>query len=157
MHKNERSLLEIIDHSFSKANGKLLPVAPNTQDRYLWLHTEAPYSILAHSSGINPHFIYVNDYALTCFKYTREEMLSLLSSHSTVEEGRNERQCLLEIVKREGIAYGYEGERVDKFGNSFTIYDGILWSLTNDMEEPCGQAALFWSKEGAYTQWYNKL
>ncbi len=155
MEEDYRSLLKRIDKSFQELNGNPLPSPPDIPDRYTWLHENAPYSILAHNADTDPHFVYANVYALSCFKYTSEEMLSLLSRLSAAEQDRAERQRLLEIVKRNGIAYAYEGPRVDKYGNSFMIYDGVLWQLADADNKIWGQGALFWTQKGNHPAWFS--
>lgn len=136
-------ILEKIDNCFYQLSGKYLPSPPHIDNRYEWLHEEAPYSILAHNADPDPHFIYVNKYALSCFKYTNEEMLSIPSRLSAGERDRAERQRLLEIVTKDEIAYGYEGLRVDKYGSYFPIYNGIVWQLKDVDNQIYGQGALF--------------
>jgi len=155
MRNKYLDLLKKIDNCFLNLNGNYLPCPYGIADRYEWLHEKAPYSILAHNTDADPHFVYANEYALSCFKYSREEMLSLPSRLSAAEQDRAERQRLLQIVTRDGIAYNYEGPRVDKQGNFFTIYDGILWQLTEDNGEVWGQGALFWTEKGNHPDWYN--
>ncbi|MDR2950471.1 MAG: MEKHLA domain-containing protein [Prevotella sp.] len=150
----EKSLLiRQIDDCFYKLSGKRLPTPHDITDRYQWLDEEAPYSILAHNANADPHFIYANKYALSCFKYTLEEMLSLHSRLSAADEDRAERAQLLQIVTCDGIAYNYSGPRIDKYGSSFNIYDGIVWQL-KDEESVWGQGALFWTEEYNRPDWY---
>jgi len=148
------SLLKQIDESFAKLNGSVLPCPDNINDRYKWLDEAAPYSILAHNADKDPHFIYANQYALTCFKYTEEEMLALPSRLSAGEQDREERQKLLDTVTKKGIAYNYEGPRVDKNGNTFNIYDGIVWQLRFDDGTIWGQGAIFWTDKDKRPDWY---
>lgn len=148
------SLITQIDHNFLDKNGKALPAPPDVAARAQWLHEDAPYSILAHGTGADPHFIYANQFALSCFKYSPEELLQLPSRLSAAPQDRSERERLLLDVTLNGIAYNYTGPRVDKHGNTFTIYDGVVWRLTNPDGSPFGQAALFWLKETERPSWY---
>jgi len=154
MTDKERDLLKQIDESFCRANGDALPCPPGVTNLYKWLDEEAPYSILAHNGGDDPHFIYANQYALSCFKYTKEEMLALPSRLSAAEKDRKAREELLETVKKDGIAYDYSGPRVDKDGNTFNIYDGIVWELRHEDGTVWGQGALFWTEKGNQPRWY---
>ncbi|MEQ4512873.1 MEKHLA domain-containing protein [Dickeya zeae] len=149
------ALLRRIDECYRALNGKELYCPEDVEDRYLWLDQAAPYSILAHSSTSDPVFIYANQCALRCFKYSYEEMLQLPSRLSASPADRAERQKLLDIVTRDGIAKNYTGPRVDKQGNTFTIYDGEVWQLGYNSGNVWGQAALFWPvprKNILYTQ-----
>lgn len=141
------ALIKQIDDCFCKLNGTPLPCPADVSDRYKWLDEEAPYSILAHNHSDDPHFIYANRYALSCFKYTEEEMLSLPSRFSAAEQNRAERERLLQAVTHDGIAYNYTGPRIDKYGNTFTIYRGIVWELRDQDGKVWGQGALFYTEE----------
>lgn len=144
----ERDLLKKIDQCFTRLNSSPLPVPDDIDDRYWWLHVSAPYGIVAHNALLEPYFIYANQAALTCFKYSRDEFLQLQSRFSASYKDRAERQRLLDGVQRNGIAYHYSGIRMDKMNMPFTIYDGIVWQLTDKRfgshENTWGQAACFY-------------
>lgn len=152
----KRNLIATINESFHKLNGNPLPHPPEIHDIYEWFDKEAPYSILAHNTDTDPHFIYANQFALYCFKYTETEMLALPSRLSAGEQSRTERQRLLDEVSKNGIAYNYSGPRVDKYGKTFNIYDGIVWQL-NTGDHIMGQGALFWDHEGQKPEWYKGI
>lgn len=154
--KEYTKLIKRIDESFAKLNGKPLPSPPDTKDRYKWLTEEAPYSILTHNTDKDPSFIYVNEYALKCFKYSLNEMIGLPSRLSAAEKDREERQRLLNKIEEDGIAYNYNGPRVDKNGKFFQIYDGILWQVTDEDGKRLGTGALFWTNKDSKPDWYTK-
>ena len=106
--------------------GYHLPVPANVQDRYQWLHTQAPYSLLAHDNSDDPKFIYANQKALHCFKFLEEEFIGMPSRLSAAEGDRSVRQELLLTVREKGIAGNYTGPRVNKFNQTFTILDGTV-------------------------------
>lgn len=141
---DDLAILKRIDECYTALSGEGLFCPEDVEDRYLWLHQEAPYSILAHGRGPDPIFMYANHCALNCFKYSREEMLQLPSRLSAGPSDRAELQVLLDAVTREGIAKNYTGPRVDQQGNSFIIYDGEVWQLGRGTNDTWGQAALFW-------------
>lgn len=149
------TLLETIDNCFRSLHGSPLPCPENTVNRLQWLDEEAPFSILAHKNGAPPRFIYANDYALTCFKYSLEEMLGLPSNQSAAKQDRAEREKFLQEVAQNGIVYDYSGPRIDKYGTMFFIYAGIVWQLFNQDGTPWGQAALFWTDQKKRPKWYN--
>jgi hypothetical protein len=76
-------------------NGNHLPCPKDVLDRYKWLDEEANYSILAHDSSADPIFIYANRFALSCFKYTLDEILFLPSRLSASAPNRSEREQLV--------------------------------------------------------------
>jgi hypothetical protein len=55
------------------------------------------------------------------------------------------RQELLSIVSETGMVSHYSTIRVDKFNQTFAIYDATAWQIYNDKKEAIGQAALLWS------------
>lgn len=148
------ALIRQINDCFYKLSGKPLYAPPGIVGIHRWLDEEAPYAILAHNTEADPRFIYANSCALASFKYTADEILAVPSRLSASEQDRPERQRMLEIVLRDGIVYNYSGPRVDKFGNSFMIYDGVVWQLRNTDDEICGQAALFWTDENKRSEWF---
>lgn len=142
--ETQLALLKHIDERYRSLTGRRLYCPEDVDDRYLWLHEHAPYSILAHSNAADPVFVYANRCALSCFKYSLEEILQLPSRLSAGPSDREARQRLLDIVRRDGIATGYSGPRVDKQGKSFIIYEGEVWQSEEGDEAGWGQAALFW-------------
>ena len=81
-------LIQQINDCFNKLSGKNLYAPPEILNLYQWLHEEAPYSILAHNTEADPRFIYANKYALSCFKYSPDELLSLPSRLSATQQNR---------------------------------------------------------------------
>lgn len=156
MIKSPLHLLHLIDRSFMLHVGYLLLTPPYLENRYHWLHTQAPYSLLAHDNSDDPKFIYANQCALHCFRYTEEEMIGLPSRFSAAEADRSARQELLLTVREKGIAGNYTGPRIDKFHQTFTIHDGIVWQFYNEKEELTGQAALFWPDDLIRPDWFNR-
>ncbi|EHO9417868.1 MEKHLA domain-containing protein [Salmonella enterica] len=148
-------LLNLIDSSLLVHSGALLPVPPYVDNRYQWLHTQAPYGLLAHDNSGDPKFMYANQQALHCFKYTEEEITGLPSRFSAAEADRDARQELLLAVREKGITGNYTGPRVNKFGQSFTIHGGIVWHIYNDKKGIVGQAALFWPNDFNRPDWFN--
>lgn len=154
-HSHFLSIVGKLDDNFRALSGRPLPSPLGVPDRQVWLDRDAPYSLLAHNTKEeDPHFIYANQRALDCFKYTMEEILTLPSRLSAAEGDRAERQRLLNDVKRDGIAYDYSGPRIDRNGKSFMIYDGVVWQLKHDDGTIWGQAALFWPNEHDRPIWY---
>jgi hypothetical protein len=156
MSESPISLLPFIDRSFMFHIGYQLPVPANVHDRYQWLHTQAPYSLLAHDNSDDPKFIYANQQALHCFQYTEKEIIGLPSRFSAAETDRSARQELLLTVREKGIAANYTGPQVNKLSQTFTIHDGMVWQIFNEKEELIGQAALFWPNDLERPNWFKK-
>ncbi|OTG91515.1 MEKHLA domain-containing protein [Acinetobacter sp. ANC 3813] len=138
------AIIQHILRSFYQHTGQNLPIAEHLSNPLEWLHEFAPYSLLAHNTDADPHFIYANKQALKSFEYTEDEMLKLLSKYSASEIDRQARAELLNQVKKNGIAFNYTGPRVKKNGQVFTIYNGMVWNIYDECGKELGQAALFW-------------
>ncbi|MGO4745007.1 MEKHLA domain-containing protein [Serratia quinivorans] len=143
-------LIQRIDAAYRHWTGDGLP-GPQTapDERLAWLHQQAPYSLLAHASGEDPLFIYANHCAQQCFGYSFDEFVALPSRLSASPADRAERRQLLDKVTRQGIAQGYRGLRVDKYGDTFTLYDCAVWQIPGG-----GQGALFWPQPKRRPGWF---
>ncbi|SOQ03323.1 MEKHLA domain protein [Pseudomonas syringae pv. syringae] len=146
---SQEQFIQMLDESYRHWTGHGLPSPRqlDSQQRLTWLHTQAPYSLLAHDGAADPRFTYVNECALQCFKYPRDSFIGMPSRFSASELDRAQRQVLLEQVTANGIAEGYSGWRVDANDQPFMIYAGVVWTLLNSQGQACGQAALFWPDE----------
>ena len=120
------------------------PHGLNADERLAWLHSHAPYALLAHGREADPCFMYANEQALASFKYPREHFIGMPSRFSASPLDRAVRQTLLEQVTADGIAHGYTGYRVDYHNLPFVIHEGSVWTLLDEQGVACGQAALFW-------------
>jgi hypothetical protein len=108
-----------------------------------WLYRDAPFVVLAHDTRADPHFIYANCAAQTCFGYSWDEFLTLPSRLSAESDEQRERQALLERVHRDGFITGYRGVRIAKSGRRFIMADGVVWELIDASGKRRGQAATF--------------
>lgn len=151
--KND-NLLKCINDSFKELTGQDLPMPTEHTELLGWLDESAPYSLLAHNIDPDPSFIYANSKALNTFGYSQKEMLNLKSKFSASEIDREARSQLLKTVKEKGIATNYNGPRVNKDGSMFTIYNGMVWVVTDEHKNEIGQAALFWL-DSAVPEWFN--
>jgi len=145
----QESFVQTLDEAYRHWTGQGLPAPAHldSQQRLAWLHSHAPYSLLAHDGAADPRFTYVNECALKCFKYPRETFIGMPSRFSASELDRAARQVLLEQVTANGIAEGYSGWRVDAHGQPFMIHAGVVWTLLDEAGRAVGQAALFWPDE----------
>lgn len=149
-------ILLLIDNSFITHTGYKLPAPENISERYNWLHTQAPYGLLVHNNNDDPKFIYANQQALHCFKYSEQEMMGMPSRFSASEKDRRERQDLLSLVMKNGIACNYTAPRINKFRQAIIIHDGVVWQIYNADNQFVGQAALFWPDKSERPLWFNK-
>ncbi len=105
-----------------------------------WLYEEAPFAILAHNTDADPMFVYGNLAAQARFGYSWEEITRLHSRLSAELPDREERQQLLDRVRRDGFARDYRGVRISKSGARFLIEDAVLWQLIDAQGVVQGQA-----------------
>lgn len=140
----DKALIERINFCYKEISGKTLPCPKTITDENWWLHHAAPFSLLAHSWGADPQFIYANECALKCFKYSREEILRLPSRLSAASPEQQERQQVLSKLESKGIVRGYSGMRITSQGELFRIYNGVIWQLKNNDGTFWGQGAIFW-------------
>ena len=135
---------DLLAGSYSRLVGKrLVPFEHDNQNAARWLYEEAPFCVLAHSTDPDPIFIYGNKMAQTCFEYSWDELTSLRSRLSAEEPNREERQRLLDAVKRHGFATGYRGLRIAKSGRRFWIENVTVWQLLDRGGALHGQAAVY--------------
>jgi hypothetical protein len=133
---------------FRLVGERLVPPEYDNLDAVRWLYEEAPFCVLAHSTDTDPIFIYGNKTAQTCFEYSWDELTSLPSRLSAEEHNREERQRLLDAVKRHGFATGYRGLRIARSGRRFWIENVTVWQLVDRGGVLRGQGAVYgqWSE-----------
>ena len=141
-----REMVQQLDAAYRHWTGVRLPAPDSLSEdqRLAWLHSHAPYALLAHGTEADPLFYYANEQALASFKYPRDQFIGMPSRFSASPLDREMRQTLLEQVTAKGIAHGYSGYRVDCAGQAFMIHQGSVWTLLDEAGARCGQAALFW-------------
>lgn len=143
-HPEDPSFFDLLVSSYRRLLGEEPPFletgAPHSAE---WLYRHAPSCVLAHNTGPDPHFIYANKIAQSVFGYSWDEFVALPSRLSAEAPDREERQCLLERVGRDGFATGYSGIRIAKSGRHFRIEDGVLWQLREPDGRLRGVAATF--------------
>jgi PAS domain-containing protein len=137
-------LFDLITGSYRRIVGKSL--ADDNKGPH-WLYHDAPFAVLAHDGGADPHFIYANQAALNRFGYAWNELIGLPSRLSAEAPERAERQRLLDAVSRDGFISDYRGIRIAKSGLRFWIEKAVVWQLIDRDGRLHGQAATFstWS------------
>ncbi len=138
----DRAFFQLLTNSYMRMVGR--PLVDGGQDA-AWLYNDAPFAMLAHSTAADPVFIYANRTAQRCFEYGWDEFVTIPSRLSAEAPNREERQRLLDAVASNGFIDNYRGMRIAKSGRRFWIEGGIVWELTDEQGQRCGQAALFTS------------
>ncbi|MEB3290884.1 MAG: MEKHLA domain-containing protein [Leptolyngbya sp.] len=104
---------------------------------------EADFVVVSHGTEADPIFNYANAMAQGLFEFSWEEFTALPSRLSAELPNREERAQLLSAVTRQGFIRDYRGIRIAKSGRRFYIQNAIVWTVTDDLGTPCGQAATF--------------
>jgi len=75
----DEHFVRLLDEAYRHWTGQGLPAPEGLgrEERLVWLHEQAPYSLLAHDGAVDPRFTYVNECALRCFKYPREDFIGM--------------------------------------------------------------------------------
>ena len=110
----------------------------------------APYALLSHDAGDDPHFTYGNATALALYEVTSGQLTALPSRESTEPAERAERAALLARVAEQGYVDDYHGVRISSSGRRFVMEDAVVWDVVDDDGVRHGQAVMFerWTRLG---------
>ncbi|GAP95042.1 hypothetical protein NIES2104_15620 [Leptolyngbya sp. NIES-2104] len=103
----------------------------------------APFVVVSHGTEPDPIFNYGNQQALTLWEMDWETFTRTPSRQSAEPVSQEERLRLLTETKSKGYVSGYRGIRISSTGKRFWIEDVILWTVLDELNQPCGQAATF--------------
>ena len=141
--RTDTAFFQLLNDSHLRIVGRaLIPPEVPSHAAMEWLYHHAPFGLLAHDAGGDPHFVYGNRRAQSIFGYNWEELTALPSRLSAAAPERSEREEFLRKVKRDGYVSDYRGERVTKDGRRFWISDVTVWQLVDENQVLHGQAAL---------------
>ena len=98
--------------------------------------------VLSHDAGVDPRFVYANSAAASLWRMSIEDMIGMPSRLSAPADARDDRARMLSDASRDGVLYGYSGERVASDGMRFQIMDATLWTVDGYPGGP-GQAVVF--------------
>lgn len=104
---------------------------------------DAPYAVLSHNSAADPILNYGNLTGMRLFQLTWEDLMHTPSRLTAEPVHREERARLLEAVTRQGYIDDYRGIRISKTGRRFLIEKATVWTVLDEQDRPCGQAATF--------------
>jgi len=135
---------ELLLDSFEQLIGRSLLPRIGTGKEQSKMLFYAPFVLVSHGTQTNPIFNYGNRGALDLWGLTWQELLAT-PSRSTVEgeEIAQERQKMLDLVKKQGYINDYHGVRTTKNGQLFRIEKAIVWNIIDRDGIYCGQAATF--------------
>lgn len=104
---------------------------------------EAPFVIVSHGVEADPIFNYGNQQALDLWEVDWERFTQMPSRESAERVSQEERAHLLVEAKTKGYISNYRGIRISSTGKRFWIENVILWTVLDERNQPCGQAATF--------------
>ena len=136
---------QIILNSYQRLLGKELILRngdPLIEAKQLFY---APMVVLSHNTNPDPIYNYGNLQALELWEMTWEQLVQTPSKSTTEPELRSQRENFLVSAKmaKQGYINNYEGIRVSSTGKRYKIQDVIIWNLTDEQNQYCGQAATF--------------
>jgi hypothetical protein len=104
---------------------------------------EAPFVVVSHGIQSDPIFNYANQQALDLWEMDWETFTQTPSRKSAEPMSQEERSRLLIEAKTKGYISDYRGVRISTQGKRFWIENVILWTVLDEADQPCGQAATF--------------
>ncbi len=106
---------------------------------------EAP--VIAHTNDSDPSINYVNSSALQLWGRDWKEMVGMPSRLTAPKDQLYDRSAALNQALKKSSVKGYQGIRVNKKGQLFTIHNARVWTVSNEAGKAIGQAATFpsWS------------
>jgi hypothetical protein len=136
---------ELLLDSYEQLVGRSLISRPGTDREQSKMLFYAPFVLVSHGTQTNPIFNYGNRTALDLWGLTWQELLET-PSRATVQGEEikiEERQKMLDLVKKQGYISDYNGVRITKNGQLFRIEKAIVWNIIDRDGIYCGQAATF--------------
>ncbi len=103
----------------------------------------APFVVVSHGMEADPIFNYGNQMALKLWQMDWEDFTNLPSRFSAEPIEQSEREVKLKQSLDQGLINDFRGIRISSKGERFFIEDGIIWTLLDAQNQPCGQAAMF--------------
>ncbi|MGB5962530.1 MAG: MEKHLA domain-containing protein, partial [Coleofasciculaceae cyanobacterium] len=103
----------------------------------------APFVVVSHGIQTDPIFNYANQIALKLWQMEWDDFTRLPSRLSAEPIEQSERELMLKQSLDQGLISNYQGIRISSKGDRFYIEDGIIWTLLDAQNQPCGQAAMF--------------
>ena len=113
---------------------------------------DAPFVVVSHGTELDPVFNYANQQALTLWEMDWATFTQTPSRKSAEPVSQEERSRLLAQAQAQGYISDYHGIRISRTGRRFWIENVILWTVLNELSQPCGQAATFSSWKFIHAQ-----
>lgn len=140
-------LIAFLEHtlkSYTKWTGRVWDTKgePGTQQ---WIDhlVEAPAVLVSHDTSEDPIFNFGNRVALELFEMDFENFTQLPSRKSAEPLLREEREQLIQSVRKNGYTDNYQGVRISSTGRRFFIPQATVWNVVDEQNTYLGQAATF--------------
>ncbi|MBL6794386.1 MAG: MEKHLA domain-containing protein [Synechococcus sp. BS307-5m-G36] len=101
------------------------------------------FPVLAHDGGPEPKLTYANAAALGLWDAPWDELVGLPSRLTAPTAEQAERSLALNKAKSDDAIEGYSGIRISRKGRRFMIQNARIWTLWDEQQHACGQAASF--------------
>lgn len=126
-------------HAFGSANSETS--AADDLSEHVLFH--APFVVLSHGTEADPILNYGNDQALMLWEMDWTTFTQTPSRKTAEPMNREARSRLLVEAKTKGYIDNYRCVRISSTGKRFWIENVILWTVVDEANSPCGQAAAF--------------
>jgi hypothetical protein len=137
-HPTIRQHTQRLIRSYEHWIGKPLIDSPDPQALF-----KAPFVVVSHGTEADPIFNYANQQALDLWEMDWATFTQIPSRQSAESITQEERSRLLSEAKTKGYISDYRGIRISSTGKRFWIENVILWTVLDEQNHPCGQAATF--------------
>ena len=101
------------------------------------------FPVLAHNGSPEPKLTYANAAALGLWDAPWDDLVGLPSRLTAPTAEQAERSLALSKAKSEDAIEGYSGIRISRKGRRFMIQNARIWTLWDQHQHACGQAASF--------------
>jgi hypothetical protein len=130
-------------HSFHHWTG--VPLLPSDGDESTNAQAlfEASFVVVSHGTEADPILNYGNRQALQLWCMEWKQFTQTPSRLTAEPMERAERDRLLQQAKANGFINNYQGVRICSTGQRFSIHNVILWTVLDENDVGCGQAATF--------------
>lgn len=129
--------------SFSGWTGRSLLDTTGTPIEIARMLFEAPFVLVSHGMEADPIFNYGNRRALELWELSWEQFIQTPSRRTVAPVAQEERDRLLAQARANGYIDNYRGIRISSTGRRFWIEQVLLWTVLDEGQQPCGQAATF--------------
>ncbi|MDJ0595609.1 MAG: MEKHLA domain-containing protein [Pleurocapsa sp. MO_226.B13] len=134
---------QILANSYQQLLGKKLIASVDTPEELAQELFQAPFVVVSHGTEADPIFNYGNQTALQLWSISWAKFIQTPSRLSAEPVNRTTRAIMLEEVATKGYIDNYQGVRISTTGKKFAIQQAVIWNLTDETGQKCGQAATF--------------